>query len=244
MNYIIVRPDELSHYGVKGMKWGVRKALPFIGGNRNSSPQSQQAISQRRANRRAKAKKIAKIGGVLALTALASYGAYKVSRNPQALAKGKDFVNYKILKKPKPFTTQELKKMGISTFEPVRFEPARFEPARINTRSMHGHVLKNGKEIKVPNKELAGNALRIKKSNIPKTSSVVASKKIQSTKTKDTSKQLVSNIPKTSTNVVSQKTKSTPVKDVSKQLKKQYGNLDPVKDDYYDYMNSVLKNFK
>lgn len=31
-NYIIVRQDELNHYGVKGMKWGVRKERPSMGG--------------------------------------------------------------------------------------------------------------------------------------------------------------------------------------------------------------------
>lgn len=31
-NYVIVYPNELKHFGVKGMKWGVRKERPSMGG--------------------------------------------------------------------------------------------------------------------------------------------------------------------------------------------------------------------
>lgn len=35
MNYIIVYPNELNHYGVKGMKWGVRHDQRYIGAKQN-----------------------------------------------------------------------------------------------------------------------------------------------------------------------------------------------------------------
>lgn len=181
-NYVIAHQNELNHYGVKGMKWGVRKQVHLSSGNRTRQPLSNQDIYQRKIQRRAKAKKIAKVGGAIALAALASYGAYKLSKNPQALQKGKDFLNYKILKKSKPFTPDELKKMGISTSEMVV----------------------------TPIKEIPVKQIPVKEIPIKQTP-------------------------------ISNKTTSTPVKDVPKQLKKSYGNLDPVKDDYYDFMDKVLK---
>lgn len=62
-NYIIVYPDELNHFGVKGMKWGVRKTT-------NNPPSS----------RKQKIVKAAKVGAVVAATGLAIYGGYKAHK--------------------------------------------------------------------------------------------------------------------------------------------------------------------
>lgn len=239
-SYIIISPNELNHHGVKGMRWGVRKRLPLVSGNSRRQPAPNQDIYQRKMQRRAKAKKVAKVGGVIALAALASYGAYKLSKNPQALQKGKDFLNYKILKKSKPFTPAELKKMGISTFEPATFKPR---------QSMHGKTLsgQNNKKFAVPNKKLVGYS---RKQTVVNTASKNEGTSIKEVPIKQIPvKEIpVKQIPVKEIPIkqipVSKKAASTPVKDASKQLKKYYGNLDPVKDDYYDFMNEVLKGIK
>ena len=101
MSYYYYNGSELYHYGVKGMKWGHRKAPDAVsvarGAYRNSAQQArsqykaakQQARAERKAAmstpeakaaRAARAKKAAKIGAAAAGTALAAYGAYKLSK--------------------------------------------------------------------------------------------------------------------------------------------------------------------
>ena len=74
---------ELQHHGVKGMKWGKRKARPeAVGtGHRGAngtadSPESQAAAKEAR---RKKAKRALAIGAAVVGTALAAYGAKKAS---------------------------------------------------------------------------------------------------------------------------------------------------------------------
>lgn len=290
-SYIIAYPDELNHYGVKGMRWGVRKQLPLVSGNRRNQSGSTQDIYQRRQQRRARAKKVAKVGGAIALAALASYGAYKLSKNPQALQKGKDFLNYKILKKSKPLTTAELNKMGISTFEPamiklneinVSSKPARNikpGPSAGLAKDRFGDSINRVQSPKLTNASKRTltkygatsesaisyheKADRLSKDIATKKSSDVisdAARKrsldVKGDKAADIRNQMQRNaittgkMPKYYSNNTpapikpSVKTTSTPVKDASKQLKKYYGNLDPVKDDYYDFMDEVLKGFR
>lgn len=73
---------ELKHFGVKGMKWGRRKARPApIGVSRRggqATTDSTQSEAARKEARRAKAKKAAKIGAAVVAAGLAAYGAKKV----------------------------------------------------------------------------------------------------------------------------------------------------------------------
>lgn len=67
--------DFLSHYGAKGMHWGIRKAEDTKG---NNVGKSQIDIS---ADRKAKAKKIAIGVGILVVVAGAGYAAYTLNKN-------------------------------------------------------------------------------------------------------------------------------------------------------------------
>ena len=68
--------NELYHFGVKGMKWGVRRNRSFSKGNQKKAS-SNKSEAQARSE---KIKKAAIIGTAVAGTALAAYGTYKVSK--------------------------------------------------------------------------------------------------------------------------------------------------------------------
>ena len=90
---------ELQHYGVKGMKWGHRKARLNVGTSGTNHGKSQAYSNYKQAKqaykdakkaerqspeakaaRAEKAKKAAKIGAVAVGTVVATYGAYKLSK--------------------------------------------------------------------------------------------------------------------------------------------------------------------
>lgn len=80
-NYIIYN-GELYHAGVKGMKWGVRKARPTATGTgRRGRAQSQNSadMTAKQQARKRRAKTALKIGAAAAGTAIAAYGAYRLA---------------------------------------------------------------------------------------------------------------------------------------------------------------------
>lgn len=69
---------ELEHYGVKGMKWGVRRT-PFQLGHKTSPRHIGKGKRMKQdAEFKRRALKMAKIGAAAAATGLAAYGAYKL----------------------------------------------------------------------------------------------------------------------------------------------------------------------
>ena len=90
-DYRIVYRDELYHYGVKGMRWGVRRyqdesgRLTNAGKKRYSSDPKKSkgpdSESDKRKGLTDKQKKYIKIGASVAATALVTYGAYKLYKS-------------------------------------------------------------------------------------------------------------------------------------------------------------------
>lgn len=71
----------LQHHGVKGMKWGRRKARPEVTGNGRHSGQvdnSPEAVAARKEARQRRAKRAAKIGAAVVAAGLTAYGAKKL----------------------------------------------------------------------------------------------------------------------------------------------------------------------
>ena len=103
--------DELYHYGVKGQKWGFRRAKAGSGKRTSSSKRRNESVVQSQ-NKKKKIKTALIIGGAATATALSVLGIYgisKASKNGSFMKKvkeGKDVLDFRReMKKP---ITQDL----------------------------------------------------------------------------------------------------------------------------------------
>ena len=85
MNYRIIYKDELYHYGVPGMRWGIRKQREVIGRQRRYVDDHYRAEVRRRRIQTAK-----RVGLSVATIALTAYGGYTTLRwvNSPAFRRG------------------------------------------------------------------------------------------------------------------------------------------------------------
>lgn len=87
--------NELMHYGVKGMKWGVRKAKRSASKDGSAAKMKKKGLSD-------KQKRAIKIGAVAAASVLVAYGGYKLAKSgklQQAVKAGKTCIKSMRLEK-------------------------------------------------------------------------------------------------------------------------------------------------
>ena len=113
---------ELKHYGVRGMKWGRRKARPDPVGigrrGRQADTDSPEARAAAKEVRRQKAKRAMKIGAAVVAAGLAVYGAKKLNdvvrdknyqvRMRQAKRHVDSYMNSGVFDKHRGMSTQDL----------------------------------------------------------------------------------------------------------------------------------------
>lgn len=79
LNYILTSDGELYHYGVKGQKWGVRRAQKKAA--RKAAREARDAeLTPEQRKKRTNIKRGITIGAAAAGTALAAFGAYKLHK--------------------------------------------------------------------------------------------------------------------------------------------------------------------
>lgn len=133
-------PQCLMHYGVKGMKWGVRRYedknghLTTKGKERynSSEPQKQHGLTERQ-------KKLAIAGIVTAATLTATYGAYKLGAFDKVLPKGRDAVDRLLSGSlgTEKTSSPKLSKIGLQFFAK---KPSDFKTVRLPKKE-YAHVM-------------------------------------------------------------------------------------------------------
>lgn len=137
--YIIVYSDELNHYGVKGMRWGVRKQLPFIAGNKRKTS-STGSSSQIKAQKRARAKKIAIGMAAAAAVAGISYAAIKTHQTSKYNKAAHEAVN-------RALRARKQAGANVHTLYDYSTKRTNFTAGNVKRVSRHGTVTGNSRRL-------------------------------------------------------------------------------------------------
>lgn len=144
-------PDYLMHYGIPGMKWGVRKQRVTSGKTNRRSSKSSMSEEDKKARRRRNMKIAAGVAGVV----LAAYGAHKF----------KDFVNdtnWKYhdelgQKKVKEFT-ERYERLADNTYSRVQKQARDRLKSGRNTPDQYGYNITSATRMNAQRHFAAGNS--------------------------------------------------------------------------------------
>ena len=123
----------LMHHGIKGQRWGIRRYQNEDGSLTPEGEKRYGYSSEGTRKTSSTAKKVAIGAAIVAGTALAAYGGYKL-------------YNIEKDKRAKPLGIEALKKMGIEVFEPERIEINRFEPKRTSILTLTPDSVSSGED--------------------------------------------------------------------------------------------------
>lgn len=136
--------NELYHYGVKGMKWGVRRRRDDAGSSTSRGRSGANNDKKKRI-----AKRVAIGVGVAAGAAIATYGAYKISKivkNKKAVKAGASFVakSMKSYAEMSPSEAREMRDRFVALAESKGFVPSSYKFGTNNANTGYLDLLRAG----------------------------------------------------------------------------------------------------